>query len=439
MSARVRLAADVEPAAVRWLWPGYVPLGKLAFLDGDPGLGKSLITLDLAARVTRGRPMPDGGRSDLTGPASVIILAAEDDAGDTIVPRLVAAGADLSRVVLWEAVPDANGGDTLPEFPTDAGLLLHLILEHRAALVVVDPVMAHLADHVDTRSDQQVRRALLPLKEAAEQTDAAVLCVRHLNKTPGGNPLYRGGGSIAFIGLARAGLMVGPDPDDETRHVLASTKSNLGPRPASLAYRVVADADGVPSIRWEGTVSLTARDLLRQEREPSPERQQVLAYVKGAGRPVGPKDVADALGIAEHNTRYHLSRAVKDGQLARHGTGLYMPLTQTHTHNPHNTHSLESNNIKVVSAVSDVSVSLASKDTHSASHTPQTANFANFTNRVDIDRLNVVGEVGEVGVGVVSEASEPTHTRCSDCGRQIIGAVNETGLCGDCKKRRLGL
>ncbi len=99
----VRLS-DVAPAAVRWLWPGRVPLGKVTLLDGDPGVGKSLIALDLAARVTTQSPMPDRTLSDLDAPQGVVLLACEDDAADTIRPRLDAAGADCSRVVLLKAV-----------------------------------------------------------------------------------------------------------------------------------------------------------------------------------------------------------------------------------------------------------------------------------------------------------------------------------------------
>src|SRR3990172_3145876 len=85
--------ADVVPKPVRWLWPGHIPLGKLTIIDGDPGLGKSLMTLDLAARTSTGSPMPDGSRGDVQGPAGVVLLTAEDDPEDTIRPRLHAAGA----------------------------------------------------------------------------------------------------------------------------------------------------------------------------------------------------------------------------------------------------------------------------------------------------------------------------------------------------------
>jgi len=103
---RIVRLADVRPEKVAWLWRGYIPLAKVTLLDGDPALGKSNLTLDLAARVSRGLCMPDGSRSDLTGPAGVVLLNAEDGLGDTIRPRLEAAGGDLTRVDALESVFD---------------------------------------------------------------------------------------------------------------------------------------------------------------------------------------------------------------------------------------------------------------------------------------------------------------------------------------------
>src|SRR5437660_9922117 len=91
------LCCDVRPTALDWLWPRYLARGKLAILDGDPGMGKSLLALDLIARLTRGGPMPDG--SPLARPGTAILLSAEDDPADTIRPRAEAAGADLARLV----------------------------------------------------------------------------------------------------------------------------------------------------------------------------------------------------------------------------------------------------------------------------------------------------------------------------------------------------
>jgi hypothetical protein len=130
--------------------------------------------------------------------------------------------------------------------------------------LIIDPLVAYLGPEINPHSDQAVRRALTPLVQLAETTGIAIVVIRHLNKSAARNPLYRGGGSIGLIGAARSGLIVTPDPDDPTatRRVLASTKSNLGPPPPSLAYHLEPAANGVAVIAWDGPTHQTATSLL---------------------------------------------------------------------------------------------------------------------------------------------------------------------------------
>jgi AAA domain len=241
------------------------PLGKLTVLDGDPGVGKSTLTLSIAAKVTTGSPFPDRARPE---PADVILLSAEDDIADTIRPRLEAADADLTRVFVLPDVRIEGEPPRPPELPADLDRLEAEVKDRAAALVVVDPLMAFLAGEVDAHRDQDVRRALAAMAYMAARTGAAVLIVRHMNKGVGGKPLYRGGGSIGIIGAARAGLLAAPDPDDDARRVLATTKSNLAAMPEALAYRLAADdRHGVARVVWDGVTSHTAADLLRVRHE----------------------------------------------------------------------------------------------------------------------------------------------------------------------------
>lgn len=263
--ARLVFMEDVEPEAVRWLWPGYVPLGKLTVIDGEPGLGKSAITLDLAARVTTGDVMPDGSASDLAGPAGVVLLSCEDGHADTIRPRLDAAGADIRRVV---ALDGKNLDGTTREdaewgLPTldDVDAICDAIEARSAGLVVVDPLMAYLPSKTDSNKDQHVRSVFGKLAWLAEDMGVAVVLVRHLNKGDGRNPLNRGGGSIGIVAAARSGLLVGKDPEDHQRRVLAVAKANLAALAPSLAYRIVRDGPSVRS-QWEGESPYTANDLL---------------------------------------------------------------------------------------------------------------------------------------------------------------------------------
>lgn len=244
------LMSEVQPEAVRWLWPGRIPLGKLTVLDGDPSLGKSTITLDIAARVSCGLPMPDGTAGVSGG---VVLASAEDGLADTVRPRLEAAGADCARIVALK-----------PEQFLSVGQLDELrasIERVNAVLVVVDPIMAYLGPDVNSWRDQDVRRLLAPLAALAEESGAAIVLIRHLRKAADANPLYRGGGSIGIIGAARSGLLVARDPDDPERRVLAATKANLAKEAPSLSYRMV-EINGAVKIEWLGESHHAAAALL---------------------------------------------------------------------------------------------------------------------------------------------------------------------------------
>lgn len=263
----VHTLANVPVERVAWLWPGYLPAGKLVVLDGDPSVGKSTLTTDLAARCSTGERWPDSAVN--SGPRDVLLLSAEDGLGDTIAPRLTAAGADLSRVHALTEVPQVSDGGGVrmvpPSLPRDIPHVERVIREHRVALVVVDVLMAYLTGKVDSHRDQDVRGVLHQLAAMAERTGCSILLIRHLNKAGGGSPLYRGGGSIGIIGAARAAYIVGRDPEDPDRRILACSKLNLAVEPSTLAYRLVSDTDlGCARVEWEtGPVEgMTAARLL---------------------------------------------------------------------------------------------------------------------------------------------------------------------------------
>lgn len=259
----VRLS-DVEPERITWLWPGRMPAGKLVTLDGDPSLGKSTLALTFAATITNGGTWPDN--TTCTTPGDVILLSGEDGLADTVRPRLDAAGADVTRVHAVQGIT-LEDGTLVPPTLGDVRQLEQLIRRTAARLLIVDVLMAYLPGKVDSHKDQDIRRVLSALATMADETGCTVLLLRHLNKAKGGDPLYRGGGSIGIVGAARAGMLVAADPDDETGHVrvLASTKSNLGPPPESLRYQLVsAEGTDVARVDWLGVDGRDARALLSE-------------------------------------------------------------------------------------------------------------------------------------------------------------------------------
>ena len=256
------LMRDVVEEKVEWLWPGRIPLRKITLVDGDHGLGKSAIATDLAARITTGRPMPDGAP---TVQGAVVILSAEDGFADTIRPRLAAARADLTRVLGIGMVGEGDDA-RLPAIPDDIAEIERGAARVGAVLIIIDPLMAYLSGTVNSHRDQDVRRALAQVSQLADRTGAAVLIVRYLNKNQGGKAIYRGGGSIGVFGAARSVLLVAGDPDDPddppTRRILASVKSNLAPPAAPLTYRLVGTASGAVAVEWLGVSEHTASALL---------------------------------------------------------------------------------------------------------------------------------------------------------------------------------
>jgi putative DNA primase/helicase len=278
----LRPLAEIEAKPLRWLWPGVLPHGKLSMLVGDPGLGKSLITLDIAARVSRGSAWPDGTANE---PGDVVLLSAEDDPADTIRPRLEAAGADISRILLVEAVEVATAAENkatrkrLFSLSEDLGRLAEA-LKDGVRLIVVDPISAYLAG-TDSHNNSEVRGLLAPLSDMAAQHDVTVLAVSHLNKG-NGPAIYRTTGSLAFAAAARSVWACGRDPEDQSRVLVLPVKANLGPVDGGFAYKVMTQREGLPVIAWEaGRVSGSVDEILQPaQTEDREERAEAADWLK---------------------------------------------------------------------------------------------------------------------------------------------------------------
>jgi hypothetical protein len=252
----------VTPERVTWVWRSRMAEGKFTVLDGDPGLGKSTAVLDIAARVSRGSPFP--GEIKTREPRGVVLLSAEDGLADTIVPRLTAAGADLTRIYAMTGTLDARGIEQSVTIPESIPAIENAIIGMDAALLVIDPLMAYFSQSVNANNDQQVRTALKPLAEMLERTKCSAILIRHMTKSDTKHALYRGGGSIGIIGAARFGLMVARDPDNESSRVIAPTKCNIGPEPPSLRYALESvPGSDVARVVWGVEASpYSAVDLL---------------------------------------------------------------------------------------------------------------------------------------------------------------------------------
>lgn len=251
-----------------WLWEKRFPLGKLTLLIGNPGLGKSIMLADLAGRVSVGAPWPDEARCE-TG--SAIILSAEDDASDTIRPRLEVAGANLSKIHLLKAVRrEMRDGKTSVEsfcFEQDISAMRDAILSiGDTRLVAVDPISAYLGRRNSWR-DSEMRALLSPLAEMAAETEVAVVAVTHLTKAGGTSAIFRSLGSIAFVAAARSVWFIGSDPEDPQGRVFLPVKANLSPASTGLTFRL-EDCGNAARIAWGERTTITAESVLAAE-QPS--------------------------------------------------------------------------------------------------------------------------------------------------------------------------
>ena len=207
-------AVDVVPAPVLWLWLRRIPAGMISLVAGLPGTGKSLFGCFLAAKVSQS--------------ADVIFATREDLLRQVARPRLEAAGADLRRVHFYS-----------PDLPEDTAALEQEIRRHRAKLVIIDPVAAHLS--VPIHDDQAVRRALSPLADIAERTGCAIVLISHTIKSvrSGAHPLDAIGGSGGGLrAAARVAYIFGVNPEDADERVLAPAKSNIGPERKSFLFEL---------------------------------------------------------------------------------------------------------------------------------------------------------------------------------------------------------
>lgn len=330
--AKVTLANTITPERVRWAWTGSpsgpegapedspkmtggthrwifgssesseelwedldgrIPTGTLAAAAGPEGVGKSSCAIWLTARVSTGT-LPGVWYGD---PQMVLYCAVEDSWKYTIVPRLIAAGADLSRVGRFDVVSEADEVLTIT-LPADNDLLAAVIEDHRVALVVLDPLLSMMSAQLDSHQERQTRQALDPLARIADTTGAVLLGIAHWNKGGGTDVTTRITGSGAFKNVPRAVFAFARDPDSEDEFVMTQTKNSLGRYDLpSIRYRM----DSAPVVHNGELIDYTGRftpigvsdksvgDILGARDDDTgadqltPAQRFVLAYVAGHG------------------------------------------------------------------------------------------------------------------------------------------------------------
>jgi|GEM_PF-991891 len=269
-----RYASDVVPKPISWLWKDRIAKGKISFIVGDPDLGKSQITINIAAMVSAGGILPN---NETCQQGKVIILSAEDDAEDTIVPRLKAVNAELSNIIILDAIKvdfDAYGNNLQRNFNFEKDLYRLdelLVKEKGVTLIIIDPITSYLGS-ADSHKTADVRGLLAPLAKIAEKHDIAIICVSHLNKNSGQQALLRVSGSVAFVAASRATYVVVRDKYDENKKLFLPLKNNLSSDKTGLVFKIesckISENIETSHVVWlPETVMITADEALTPQNE----------------------------------------------------------------------------------------------------------------------------------------------------------------------------
>ena len=241
---------DLKVEELNWILYPYIPEGKLTIIQGDPGDGKTTLALQIIARLTRGEDVLDSNQGKVREPVNVIYQTAEDGLCDTILPRLLAAGADCDRVYV---INDAKKPLTLLD-----ERLEQAIVKTDAKMVVLDPIQGYLGAKIDMHRANEIRPVMKQLATLAESYTCTIILIGHLNKMVGGKAAYRGLGSIDIPASARSVLLVGRMQDDPDKRVVCQTKSSNASDKSALTFEITEDG-----FNWLGEVAMTADDLLR--------------------------------------------------------------------------------------------------------------------------------------------------------------------------------
>jgi hypothetical protein len=307
--AKVRCMADVEYRPVDWLWRDRFPRGRISILGGFHGSGKSSLTCDLAATISRGGVWPDGG---LVDPGDVLMLVAEDDIESTVEARLRFHQADKSRVHILEGEHESDFGLTLRDLD-----LIEDAIEQAGdpRCLIVDPVGSFLGGGVDSYRDNEVRSVLSPLNRLASKHEVAVILVAHYRKIQPGRMGMADDlilGSRAFGALSRANWHVLPDPADSDRRLMVPGRQSLCKTPLGLAFRI-RDESGVGVVDWEDAlVHETADQVLARMEQSTGARETRRSQALEAMRDFfsdGPKTAKEVAGFV---SAHKIGRRLKE-------------------------------------------------------------------------------------------------------------------------------
>jgi putative DNA primase/helicase len=340
---RTRRMSETRKKKLYWMWQNRIPYGTLSTIAGDPDEGKSLITLYLAAHVSRGEKLY--GNTEDTEPGEVLLLSAEDDPEITLRPRLEAAGAYLNNIHLLESVMLTDGAgkadsERIAQLDTDIKAIERILDENPdIKLIIIDPISSFLGS-ANINREQEVRRVLQPLARRARNSNLAVVMVAHFNKnSETRSAMDRVGGAKAIVGMGRAAWTCIREPkreakegepmpvEDPDRRLFLKLKGNLAPsKIGGLVYTIktvlieVEDKRGKPVLEeqpyilWVEETSSTAQEVVidrqgfTKTNKIEPVKNWLKSYLESAGG-LAPAEKITAAAVELGYTTSTLNRA----------------------------------------------------------------------------------------------------------------------------------
>jgi hypothetical protein len=319
--AIIKAFSEIEAKPINWLWHERIPIGMFTLYAGNPGLGKSSLSLDLSARLSRGLPFP-GGSSCPVG--DTLILAGEDVPEVTIKPRLEALGADMRRIHILLGKRDKEGFDDITLF--DKGIIKDAIDQIKSGggdlkLLIIDPLESFLGN-IDSYRNTEVRQALRGIISLAENEQFSALGIQHLTKKTGIDAIHRIGGSVAFAAAARTIWMFTKDPDDPCGCLFLHSKTNIGRKMPGFHYSIITAENGSGIVAWGSPADNDPDTVLNAPptTKQAPEQEKILDIIKSSyPQPVKVQEIIDVTGKSKTAIANILKKLESQGVIRKSG------------------------------------------------------------------------------------------------------------------------
>lgn len=266
----IRPLTEFTEKEAQWLIPGWLPRGEITLLASSGGVGKSSVTCEIAAALSRGKACLLDEEGTVREPQSVLILNAEDSVETQLLGKIRQLGGDLSRIFAL----DVSTGKSMSSIKIGSTDMADIIRHLKPDLCILDPLQAFLPADVNMAARSAMRNYLESLHELGMETGCTFLIVCHSNKRKGASGRDRLADSADLWDSARSVIMADYTGEDDIRY-LSHEKTNYDKRAETVLFTVT---DGLPVVT--GRSDLHDSDYISQRAwRDTPAEQPNLALL----------------------------------------------------------------------------------------------------------------------------------------------------------------